>query len=119
MRKLCQSCREAYTPTKQDLKTLGRLAEKVDGRKLYRAGPGCDQCFNQSYRDRLGIHELLVIDDIMRQTIIEHQDAKIIKKAALDNGMLTLRESALAKAIDGLTSIDEAIQRTQTDRIDD
>ena len=82
-------------------------------------GPGCEQCFNQSYRDRLGIHELLVIDDKMRQTIIEHQDAKIIKKAALENGMLTLRESALAKAIDGLTSIDEAIQRTQTDRIDD
>ena len=119
VRKLCQSCREAYTPTKQDLRTLGRLAAKVEGRKLYRAGPGCEQCFNQCYRDRLGIHELLVIDDKMRQTIIEHQDAKIIKKAALDNGMLTLRESALAKAIDGLTSLDEAIQRTQTDRIDD
>ncbi len=119
VRKLCQSCREAYTPTKQDLKTLGHLAERVDGRKLYRAGPGCDQCFNQSYRDRLGIHELLVIDDKMRQTIIEHQDAKIIKKAALENGMITLRDSALAKAIDGLTSLDEAIQRTQTDRIDD
>ena len=57
VRKLCQSCREAYTPTKQDLKTLGRLAEKIDGRKLYRAGPGCEQCFNQCYRDRLGIHE--------------------------------------------------------------
>ena len=38
VRKLCQSCREAYTPTKQDLQTLGRLADKVDGRKLYRAG---------------------------------------------------------------------------------
>ena len=67
VRKLCQTCRESYVPTKQDLKTLGRLAEKVDGRKLYRAGPGCDQCFNQCYRDRLGIHELLVIDDKMRQ----------------------------------------------------
>ena len=42
VRRLCQSCREAYTPTKQDLKTLGRLAEKVDGRKLYRAGSGCE-----------------------------------------------------------------------------
>ena len=119
VRKLCQSCREAYTPTKQNLKTLGRFADKVDGRKLYRAGPGCEQCLNQCYRDRIGIHELLIIDDKMRQTIIEHQDAKIIKKAALENGMLTLRESALTKAIEGMTSLDEAIQRTQTDSIDD
>ena len=119
MRRLCPSCREAYLPTKQDLKTLGRMAERVDGRKLYRAGPGCEQCFNQCYKDRLGVHELLVIDDTMRQTIIEHQDAKIIKRVACEHGMLTLRDSALLKAIEGLTSIDEAIQRTQTDRIDD
>lgn len=119
MRRLCSSCREAYLPTKQDLKTLGRMADRVDGRKLYRAGPGCEQCFNQCYKDRLGVHELLVIDDTMRQTIIEHQDAKIIKRVACEHGMLTLRDSALLKAIEGLTSIDEAIQRTQTDRIDD
>ncbi|MDE3269204.1 MAG: type II secretion system ATPase GspE [Pseudomonadota bacterium] len=118
VRRLCQTCRQGYIPTKQELATLGRLASKLDGRKLYRPGSGCEQCFQQCYRDRLGIHELLVIDDKMRQTIIAHQDAKIIKKTALESGMLTLRESALMKAIDGLTSIEEALQKTQTDRDD-
>ena len=47
-----------------------------------------------------------------------HQDAKIIKKTAIENGMMTLRESALMKAIEGHTSIEEALQKTQTDRLD-
>jgi type II secretory ATPase GspE/PulE/Tfp pilus assembly ATPase PilB-like protein len=60
----------------------------------------------------------MVFDDVLREAIIKSQDAKAIKRVAIERGMKTLRESAMAKVVAGLTSIDEAVQKTQTDDLD-
>ena len=118
VRKLCLHCREAYEPTDRDLQILGTTRQKLGAKKIYRAGPGCDRCQNQAYTGRVGIYELMIFDDKIRETIIKSPDAKGIKRVAIECGMKTLRESAMSKVIDGLTSIDEAVQKTQTDDLD-
>lgn len=118
VRKLCQSCREAYEPNDRELQMLGVTRDKLQGGRIYRAGSGCDRCQNQGYAGRLGVYELMVFDDVLREAIIKSQDAKAIKRVAIERGMKTLRESAMAKVVAGLTSIDEAVQKTQTDDLD-
>lgn len=118
VRKLCRTCREAYDPTDEELKLLGITRDQLNKRKLYRAGPGCDQCYGAGYRDRIGVYELLVFDDDIRELILKTQDSTAIKKKAVEKGMQTLREAALVKALEGMTSIDEAIYSTQTDELE-
>ncbi len=115
IRKLCQSCKQKYVPNEAELKLVELEPAQVEGKDIYRAGQGCEKCFGQGYRERIAIHELLVMNDPMRQLIIQTQDATPIKKQAIATGMRTLRQSAVGKVLEGLTSIDEAIQKTQTE----
>jgi general secretion pathway protein E len=115
VRKLCSSCRDAYDPTDGELLLLGISREELGKKKLYRAGGGCESCMGTSYSGRLAIHELMVMDDAVRDTLLQSQDAMKIKKVAIQNGMKTLRDSAIQKVIHGLTSLDEALNKTQTE----
>ncbi len=119
LRKLCPSCRESYEPSARELELIGVTKELLGPRKLYRAGPGCEACLGQSYRDRTGVYELMLLDDKIREALLKTQDSKYIKKVAISNGMKTLRESALTKVLAGITSLDEAIHNTQTEEMDD
>lgn len=118
IQRLCGNCRELYDPSEAELKLLGVTKEEVKSRKIYRAGPGCEKCFNQAYQGRVAIHELLVIDDDVRELIIHNPDAGQIKKLAVERGMITLRDSALSKVLDGITSIDKAVTSTQIDELE-
>ena len=120
VRKLCPSCREAYTPTKQDFKKHSVVWPiKWTGASSIVQGLAANNAsINPTVTDLVFMNCWLSTTKCVKQ-LLSTKMPKLSKKAALDNGMLTLRESALAKAIDGLTSLDEAIQRTQTDRIDD
>ena len=115
IRRLCEHCRQKHSPSEAELHALELTIDQVAGKQIYRAGPGCEKCFGQGYKDRLAIHELLVVDDPMRQLIVQTQDASTIKKQAMASGMISLRHSAVSKVLEGLTSIDEAIQKTQTE----
>lgn len=115
IRKLCQSCKQKHVPTDAELEVMELERVEVADKEIFRMGPGCEKCFGQGYKERLAIHELLVMDDGMRQLIIQTQDATPIKKQAIAGGMRTLRQSAISKVLEGLTSIDEAIQKTQTE----
>ena len=90
----------------------------AEGKKIYKAGPGCEKCFNQGYTGRAPIHELLVMDDDLKELLMKTQDASAIRKVALDSGMITLRNSAVQKVLAGITSVDEAISKTQTDELE-
>ena len=118
LRRLCGTCKEVYDPSQHELDLLGVTKEDIIGKKIYRAGMGCENCMGQGYKDRVGVFELLVFDDDMRQKILETQDSKAIKKLAIEKGMMTLREAALIKVVEGVTSIDEAIRKTQTDELE-
>ncbi|MEZ4741099.1 MAG: type II secretion system ATPase GspE [Bdellovibrionota bacterium] len=118
MRTLCKSCREPYPPTKVELDVLGINEKELAGRKIYRPGPGCDSCLGQSYIGRVAIHELLVIDDDIKEQILKSQDANAIKKIAREKGMLSLRDSALSKVLEGITSLEEAVTSTQVEELE-
>ncbi len=118
VRKLCTNCREAYTPADAEIKLMGIENVNLEGKKFYRAGSGCDVCLGKGYAGRMGIHELMIFDDEIRETIIRNVDATIIKKLGVEKGMKTLRDSAIQKVINGETSLEEALQTTQADDID-
>ncbi len=118
IRKLCPLCKVQYTPSAYEIHQLGIDPKDVSKYKIYKAGAGCERCMGQGYIDRMGVYELLVFDDEMRETILKTQDATAIKKVAVRKGMVTLREAALKDVLKGLTSIEEAVRKTQTDDLD-
>ena len=89
--------------------------EDLAGKKIYRAGDGCEECRGIGYNGRMGIHELMILDDEIRETLMESQDSNKIKKKCIERGMKTLRDSAMQKVVAGYTSLEEAIANTQTD----
>jgi general secretion pathway protein E len=118
LRRLCTSCRVAHTPSDHDLDTISKTRAQVAGKKIYRPGNGCDKCIQTGYSGRVGVYELLVLDDELKELIVKTQDANVIKKKAISKGMMTLRDSAIDRVLAGITSIEEAINKTQTEEID-
>ena len=78
-----------------------------DGRLVLRRAVGCSSCMNTGYIGRIGIYELLVIDEQIRQRILNRASTAEIRRAAIEAGMRTLREDGIEKALAGLTSMDE------------
>lgn len=118
IRKLCVSCRLKYTPNEAELALMEVTEEDVKDKQLYKRGRGCEQCHSQGYKDRVAIHELLVLDDKIKEIIMKTPDANAIRKQAVESGMRSLRQSAISKVLNGITSLDEAIQKTQTEDMD-
>jgi type IV pilus assembly protein PilB len=105
-RTICTSCKEAYVPPTEILEQFG-IAKQAKGRKFYR-GRGCQACRFSGYRGRIGIYELLLISDTLRDLINEKRSATEIRKAALKSGDLrTLFRDGLEKAAKGITTFDE------------
>ncbi|MDX1607054.1 MAG: hypothetical protein R3202_12740, partial [Candidatus Competibacterales bacterium] len=79
---------------------------------LYRS-VGCAECVGTGYRGRLAIVELLVMTDRIRQLVLKHADAGDIERAARAEGMYTMYEDGLRKAVAGLTTIEDVLRVTQ------
>ena len=113
VRRLCDECREPFHPTEVELREVGLKPEDVNG-PLYRA-VGCPECNQKGYSGRTGIYELLVVTEELRAVVTGGADAGVIKRHAIGEGMLTLRDDGLQKAIAGLTTLDEVLRVTQDD----
>ena len=111
VRRVCVQCKEEYTPTEEQLMELELLPEDVKGRVFFR-GRGCDVCNNTGYRGRLGIYEIMVFDDEMREMIMAHASTNLLRNAARKRGMRTLRQSGLMSIFEGLTTIEEVVKQT-------
>jgi type IV pilus assembly protein PilB len=83
----------------------------IQEKKIF-MGKGCDNCRNIGYKGRLGIYEIMTINDEIRRLINEQANSGVIKTAAEKNGMNTLRKSGLTAIFNGLTTIDEVIRET-------
>jgi type IV pilus assembly protein PilB len=79
----------------------------MEFKKFYIKGPGCNDCDGIGYRSRIGIHEVLEINEEIRALITGHADSSQIRAAAVKNGMITMAEDGLRKASEGVTTIEE------------
>lgn len=114
MRKICLTCREPSNHTAEELSMLGLTPDKIAGRKLYRArSQGCSACKYIGYSGRIGIYELLVVDDAIRVFILKSLDGAGLRKLCMQRGMTTLRDSATERFLNGDTSLEEAVYATQ------
>lgn len=112
-RRLCMHCKEAYEPSEADIAAAGWTLEEVEAAggmtKVFRAS-GCSACANTGYRGRKALAELMPMSEEIERIIIEGGSVEDIHKLAVAQGMLTLRQSGLRKAIEGETTLEEVLR---------
>ncbi|HOX45260.1 MAG TPA: type II secretion system ATPase GspE [Myxococcota bacterium] len=117
VRTLCTQCQEAVKPTPEEWSKLMLRdgLERLPPRVM--RAVGCPRCFKTGYYGRLGIYELLVMEDDIRQQVLKNVDANTIKRAAVGKGMQTLRDDGAEKIIRGKTTLEEVLRVTQEDSL--
>lgn len=110
VRTICSSCKESYEPSDFELNSIGLK----DVKELWR-GKGCPDCQQTGYRGRIGIYELMLLDDDLRQLILANTDAGTLKQKAREKGLESLREDGAKKVLGGVTTISEVTRVTQDD----
>ena len=117
VRTLCQQCREPYQPKREDLPPDFPWEEfQAGGEPLYRP-VGCRECRQIGYSGRRGIYELSVTTERVRQLAHDNVSSWEIRKAAVADGMRTLRHDGWLKVLSGLTTVDEVLRVTKGDRL--
>jgi type IV pilus assembly protein PilB len=112
MRRLCTKCKVAYTPTAEETKLLG--FEEDSKERVYKKG-GCSKCGGSGYKGRVGIHELMLVNDEIRDIINKRGSAEDVRDAAIRNGMITLHKDSMEKVRDGISSVEEALRTVRPD----
>jgi len=112
VRSLCGHCKQADQPSPEVLSSTGLHRFLPAGQPIYKA-VGCEHCRGTGYQGRTGIHELLVLDEVMRRAIVAGDDASRLHSLACQSGMLTLYEDGLRKVAGGVTSLDELLRVTE------
>lgn len=113
VRTLCPHCKEPYKPPAEGLRRLGLTPEEVEGVTFYR-GRGCEYCRHTGYYGRTGIFELMVVNEEIAELIVRRAPLGEIREAAKANGMKTLMEDGLRKAMAGITTIEEVLRVAAT-----
>ncbi|HEY8131121.1 MAG TPA: type IV-A pilus assembly ATPase PilB [Thermoanaerobaculia bacterium] len=111
VRRICSNCQEAVDIAPQALINLGYKKDEVGTFKVMK-GRGCDKCNNTGYKGRVGLVEVMEINDAIRELILSGGTAIDIKKQAAESGMISLRRSGLIKIKDGITTIEEVVRET-------
>jgi len=106
VRKICTNCKEEYEPTPEALLALGLRPEDVEGKRFYR-GRGCDRCNSIGYFGRVGIYEILVANDELRDMMMHGASTQELRAASRKYGCRSLRQSGLLAVYDGMTTIEE------------
>lgn len=111
VRKICTNCKTPFEPTEEMLMELGLTPEDVGGKQFY-YGRGCEMCNGTGYKGRTGIFEIMVLNDEIRDLIMNRASTAILQEAARRAGMTTLRENGLDLIYDGVTTIEEVARET-------
>jgi general secretion pathway protein E len=112
VRMICPDCKEPYDPPDGTV-AWTELRQVAKGSVQLYQGRGCDKCLGTGYLGRTGIFELLLVDDRIRHMIVSRQEAHLIKQAAVEKRMATLRQDGLHKALTGTTTLPEVYRVTQ------
>lgn len=111
VRKICSSCKTSFSISSTELKKRGfdkELLADFEG-KLWK-GEGCSKCLDTGYQGRMGVYELLVMNDSIRKAVVSSIDTSILKKAALRTGMKGLKYDCAEKVLKGLTTLEEMMR---------
>ena len=114
VRRICPRCREEYTPTEEQLMQLSLRPEDVAGRVFYR-GVGCDFCNHSGYKGRQALYEIMIMDDDLRDLIMQEASTQVLRNEARKRGMRSLYASGLMSIYDGVTTIDEVVRETSAE----
>ncbi|RMG08453.1 MAG: type II secretion system protein GspE, partial [Acidobacteria bacterium] len=111
IRRICKECKEEVHTPVEALIDIGFSEEEARSIKTYR-GRGCEVCNNTGYKGRIGLYEVMEINDELRELIIIGATVMDIRKKAIEMGMITLRESGLYKIREGITTLEEVAKET-------
>ena len=111
VRRVCTQCREVSVPTTEMLQDLELTPADIAGKTFYR-GKGCDACNNTGYKGRVGLFELMIMNDNLRDMIMKAASTDELRDAARGYGMVTLRDAGMSAAMVGSTTLEEVIRET-------
>jgi type IV pilus assembly protein PilB len=119
VRVLCSECRLSYTPDQYELDALGVRAENMEKYKFYKP-VGCARCNHMGYRGRTGVHEMLLVNDMIRDAILARKTSGEIRRAAREaSDLVTMREDGFYKVLKGVTSFEEVSRVVPWQEIDE
>jgi len=114
IRRVCPKCKEPYTPTDYEMKTLNINPAELAKTTIFK-GRGCADCSRTGYRGRTGIYEIFFVDEEMRRLIYERVPSNVLRTQARELGMRTLREDGVRKIMSGVSTPEEVISITSGD----
>jgi type IV pilus assembly protein PilB len=110
LRKTCPVCKELYKPSSRELQRIGYGSREILGVEFCR-GRGCAHCQHTGHKGRVGVFELLILDEAVRHAVLERSSSQQLRRLGIESaGMITLLEDGIIKASDGITSIDEILR---------
>jgi len=116
VRRICLSCKTQFEPTEAQLLELQLTPEDVKDKKLY-YGRGCGKCNGTGYRGRIGIFEIMVFNDEIRDLVMNQASTSVLRAAGQKAGMRLLRDNGLEAIYDGITTIDEIVKETMMEEL--
>jgi type IV pilus assembly protein PilB len=111
VRRICEGCKQPQALSPEKLLEVGFSPEQAAVAKPCR-GKGCTTCNSTGYKGRVGLFEVMKVTDPLRELVLHNSSAMELRKAAIADGMVTLRQSGLRKVMDGLTTIEEVVRET-------
>jgi type IV pilus assembly protein PilB len=111
IRRVCKDCKAEHPTPSEALIEVGFTPQEAKTLKTYK-GKGCSTCNNTGYKGRIGLYEVMEVTDDIRELILIGASALELRKKAIDDGMITLRESGLHKIRSGVTTIEEVVRET-------
>jgi len=114
VRRICANCREETTVSKEMLMDLGVNPDTIKDKKFYR-GRGCEKCNNTGYKGRIGLFELMIMNDDLRDMIMTNSTTDELRDKAAEFGMIPLRVYGMNHVYNGLTTAEEVLRETIAD----
>jgi general secretion pathway protein E len=114
VRVICPECKEIYTPEMGVMEELGIDQNDAKDLPIYK-GAGCEKCAQTGFKGRQGIYELLMVNDDIRELILDKAPSNVIKEKGRSNGMKTLREAGWSKVRSGISTVSEVLRVTQVE----
>jgi type IV pilus assembly protein PilB len=109
-RRLCERCKQKYEPTPDELNAASFPWDPDDGVPPLFRPAGCSSCGNTGYKGRMALQEVMTVTEEVERLVVESSSSEAVRKVALEQGMITLREDGMEKARMGMTSVEEIMR---------